>query len=298
MIWSVVSKSEMEGFGTSPVFRFYREALGKENIRLAVVEENDPLDFVGKDDIVLLRTASPSLIETIEEKGIISTAESNLTYNQVGDKVYLANFLKKFGIRVPRQFKMEELEEGKTYFVKPRYGSDSMGITTKCICRSIAEVREQVARLEAQIGEVVIEEFIDGIDCTVACVKNSDGYSTGSFSTAAISVECEETEGIQTRDCKVGFKEYCSKVDNILNEYLESRAILICAALGIRHHARIDFRFSKTDEKGELYVIDVNLLPGLGPIDHFSKCFLLAKNQSYTDTIKSIVNSATRYENG
>ena len=46
MIWSVVSKSEMEGFGTSPVFRFYREVLGKENIKLAVVDEDDELDFV------------------------------------------------------------------------------------------------------------------------------------------------------------------------------------------------------------------------------------------------------------
>ena len=223
MIWSVVSKSEMDGFGTSPVFRFYREVLGKENIRLAVVDENDGLDFVGPDDIVLLRTASKPLLDTIERKHIKSTAESYWAYEMIKDKAGLAEFFKEHEIQAPRQFSIDEVEEGKTYFVKPRFGSDSFGITIHNICRTKADVRFQVMRLKDLGYESVIEEFIEGKDCTVACCFMGEGIIT-----AAIEVDCDETEGIQTRDCKVGFKEYCSAVED--SEELESVAMEVFEA--------------------------------------------------------------------
>lgn len=282
MIWSVVSKSEMEGFGTSPVFRFYREVLGKENIKLAVVDEDDDLDFVGPDDVVLLRTASKPLLDTIERKHIKSTAESYEAYETIKDKATFADFLQEHEIQVPRQFTIDEVEDGKVYFVKPRYGSDSFGITIHNICRTKADVKFQVMRLEELGYESIIEEFIEGKDCTVACCFLGEGIAT-----AAIEVECDETEGIQTRDCKVGFKEYCSEAQD--SEELESVALEVFEALGLKHHARIDFR---RDSDGNVFVIDVNLLPGLGPIDHFAKCFLLTKNFSYADTMKMLVLSA------
>ncbi len=283
MIWAIVSKEEMEGFGTSPVFRFYREVLGKDNIRLAVVEENDELDFVGLDDVILLRTASKSLLQTIERKHIKSTAERFEAYEIIKDKAGLAVFLQDKEIQVPRQFSIDDVEDGKTYFVKPRFGSDSFGITIHNICKTKADVKFQVMRLKELGYESVIEEFIEGMDCTVACCCPYEGE----ILTAAIEVECEETEGIQTRDCKVGFKECCSAVED--SEELESVAKEVFNALGLDHHARIDFR---RDKDGNVYVIDVNLLPGLGPIDHFAKCFLLAKNFSYADTMKMLVVSA------
>ena len=285
MIWSVVSKSEMEGFGTSPVFRFYREALGKNNIKLAVVNEGDELDFVGPEDVVLLRTASKSLLNTIARKGINSTAEDFEAYDIIKDKAGLAVFMQDNEIQVPRQFSIDEVEDGKEYFVKPRYGSDSFGITIHNICRTKKDVEFQVMRLQELGYESIIEEFIDGMDCTVACC-----WPCGSeLLTAAIEVECDETEGIQTRDCKVGFKECCSAVKD--SEELEAVAKEVFNVLGLKHHARIDFR---RDKNGNVSVIDVNLLPGLGPIDHFAKCFLLARNFSYADTMKMLVISALK----
>ena len=283
MIWSVVSKSEMDGFGTSPVFRFYREALGKNNIKLAVVDEDDELDFVGPDDVVLLRTASKKLLGTIVRRGIKSTAEAFEAYEIIKDKAGLAVFLQDNEIQVPQQFSIDEVEDGKVYFVKPRYGSDSFGITIHNICRTKKDVGFQVMRLKSLGYESIIEEFIEGMDCTVACCSPYESE----LLTAAIDVECDETEGIQTRDCKVGFKECCSATED--SEELEAVAKEVFDALGLKHHARIDFR---RDKDGNVYVIDVNLLPGLGPIDHFAKCFLLARNFSYADTMKMLVLSA------
>ena len=86
MIWAIVTKDEMENYKIPPVFRYYREVLGKDNINLAVVDGADPLDFVAWDDIVLLRSANERLIDTIHARGLLSTAEQSNVYHLVRDK--------------------------------------------------------------------------------------------------------------------------------------------------------------------------------------------------------------------
>ena len=153
MIWTIVSKAEMEGYKIPPVFQYYREVIGKENISLAVVDEDDPLDFVKPHDVILLRTASERLIESIERKGVASTAESYSLYRQVQDKAGLGQFLWKYGVLVPYQFTLGKATVNRRYFVKPRYGSESFGITPQCICNNQAEVAAQVERLYTELGQ-------------------------------------------------------------------------------------------------------------------------------------------------
>ena len=129
MIWTIVSKKEMEGYDIPPVFQYYREVIGRENIELAVVDENDKLDFVKEDDIVLLRTASEDLVSTITKKRVRTTAEKYPVYYQSSDKLLLSIFLRMKGILVPSLIHIDMVENGNTYFVKPRYGSESFGIT-------------------------------------------------------------------------------------------------------------------------------------------------------------------------
>ncbi|MCM1361748.1 MAG: ATP-grasp domain-containing protein [Clostridiales bacterium] len=286
MIWSVVSKNEMKSFGTTSVFRHYQEALGKNNIKLAVVDESDGLEFVNSGDIVLLRTASQSIINTINKKKLVSTAEDFNTYEFVRDKSELSKYLQVHGIKVPKQFSLNEVEDGKIYFVKPRFGSDSMGISELNICDSRDKIENVINTIQDTLAqECVIEEFIEGIDCTVACIVSFENIKS-----YAIDVECEEIGGIQTWGSKVETNECCSALRGNVELNAKDISDDVCKLLNIKHHARIDFRKSND---GSLYVIDVNLLPGLGPLDHFAKCMLLDKNISYVDAIKSIVNSAT-----
>lgn len=279
----------MDNYGTNPVFRYYREAIGKENIKLAIVEATDKLDFVSSTDTVLLRTANMCLIQTIQEKGIISTAEDFALYELTKDKIKIGNLLSRKGIKTPHQFTTHNLVDGIKYFVKPRFGSDSIGITEKSICNSKEEVLSQSKLLSQMYGEEsMIEEFIDGEDCTVACVVEPNKRVIYTY---AIGIECIETKSVQTRECKVEFNEYCYPIGKVLCNKVSNISKKIVEILGINHHARIDFRKTINDE---FYVIDVNLLPGLGPIDHFSKCLLLTENISYTDAIKAVINSAAR----
>lgn len=280
MIWSIVHKPEMAD-GTEPIFRYYREALGKDNVSLAVVEEDDPLDFVGPDDTILVRTANEKLQKAISKKDARNTLESGLAYRLANDKAALSMLLSAKGILVPTMYDSALVSDGGTYFVKPRFGSDSKGIDEGSICRSKEEVDKRIFSL----GEdCVVEDFIEGVDCTVACWMEEEDVQT-----CAIQVECDGVEGgIQTFDNKLHINEFCSAVSD---PDLSKVAREVFLLMGLKHYARIDFR---KDARGCYYLIDVNLMPGFGPLAHFPKCLLLVRNYSYRDTMRLFVNTATK----
>lgn len=287
MIWSIVSKDEMENFGTSNVFKFYQEALGRDSIKLTVVDEKDNLDFVSENDIVLLRTASKSLIATIRKKGVKTTAEDYDTYYLADDKLQMSRFLLSKGILASTHRSLDNVKNGIVYFVKPRFGSDSKGVTEKSICKSMDEVKKQIYFINHSCkSEAVIEEFIDGREYTIAGF-----YIDGKLYSYPIEVSCGDTFGIQTKAGKAAFAEYGLKLKD--NERKEINAITerVFEELGVKHHARIDFR---RNLNGKLYVIDVNLIPGLGPTGDLARCLLLDANYSYTDALKMVIASATK----
>ena len=255
----------MEGC-TSPVFKFQEEALGKDNIKLVVVDESDNLDFVGKNDIVLLRTASKSLVDTIRKKRIKSTAEDYASYQLALNKVALMDFLMQKGIDVPRQYSLSEIADRIPYFVKPRGGSDSK-IPNQGICFTKKEVECQVQVIKETFGQdAVIEDYIPGIEYTVACTKVGNCIHT-----YPIDIDCP-CRGLSRRE-----------IDG-----LDRISINTFVSLGLKHHARIDIR---ANDYGVLFVIDVNLIPGLGPSDKWANC-MEAYEMSYTDSLREVIASA------
>lgn len=287
MIWAIVSKDEMENYKIPPAFKYYREVIGKDNISLAVVDESDGLNFVDKDnDIVLLRSANKELIKKIKDNKLKSTSEEYYIYETVADKKLVANLFDKTTIKVPKQFTESDIEDGKKYFVKPRFGSESFGITKDCLCSSKAEVQKQVQRIKDECNqESVIEEFIEGVDCTVAFAWNKDSE----LEIYAIKVENDEVGGIQTHKGKFDEDEYCSPLNKEGKGKISEITKLVVELIGIKRHGRIDFRLDKNEN---FYLIDVNLMPGMGITDHFAKCMLLDGNKSYKTAIWTIINSA------
>lgn len=287
MIWSIVSKDEMDNYGTGNVFKFYREALGRESIKLAVVDETDSLDFVSEDDIVLLRTASKLLVDTIRKKGVKTTAEDFDVYSLADDKLQMNRFLLSKGILASQHRSLDNIKDGIVYFVKPRFGSDSKGVTESSICTSREDVVRQVAVINHTCNSnAVIENFIDGKEYTVS-VLNIGGY----IYCFPIEVDCSGTHGIQTQLGKSLFSECGLSLEYDERKELKALAERIFKELGIKHHARIDFR---RDKDGKLYVIDVNLIPGLGPTGDLARCLLLSENYSYTDALKMVIASASK----
>lgn len=281
MIWMITSKAEMED-GENHVFCFNQEALGKDNIKLAVVEDTDELTFVRKEDIIITRTANKNLLKTIESCKVSNTSESSHLYSLVKDKVRLSDYLRKHDILVPQKFSWDDVPNGKALFVKPRYGNDSFGITEKSICYSKEDVLMHAKYIKEELNQdVIIEDFIDGMECTVAYINK------GGESTFPIEIDCSSMGGIQTHAGKVSFDVCCSPEKG--NE-IKRAANHVASILGIKHYARIDFRKNRD---GRYYLIDINLLPGIGPTNYFPRCMLLCANISYIDAMKAIVKTAS-----
>ena len=268
MIWSVVSKEEMGNSTTSPTFGDYSKEIGENNIKLAIVDESDKLDFVAPNDIVLLRTASRSLIESIKKRNSATTAEEFNTYQLALDKLEMSSFLIKRGAKVAPCYMPSRIKEGKEYFVKPRFGNDS-NVSIQNVCHSKEEVKAQIDRISSQCNqESVICDNLTGREYTVACVREDQNFRS-------YPIDVEEPERVLPKN-----------VEEILT--VESKKI--CDALGILHHARIDFR---SDSKGELFAIDVNLIPSIGIDGKWAKCFYSA-GLTYRASLISLLATATK----
>lgn len=283
MIWAIVSKAEMGGYGVPNVFPHYQKALGKDNVQLAVVDVNNPLDFIKKNDIAFLRTANENLIQTIKGKDCKSNAENYELYKIVDDKYAINKLLRSWDVLVPRSYRIDSLDNGHTYFVKPRYGSDSKGISKNSICNSVSEVNLQTSLLD----EALIEDFIDGEEYTMSCAIFDDGK----IRSASVRVQTDKSFGIQTQNWKLNQEKWKGyKVKREKSKAMQEICEFIINRLKIKHHVRIDFR---EDKNGRLYVIDVNLLPSMGPLCYWAKCWYCSYGLTYKESVQLMINTAT-----
>lgn len=269
MIWSVVSKAEMNGCTTSPTFGRYSKELGEDRIKLAVVDEDDSLDFVSSDDIVLLRTVSERLIDSIKKRGAKTTAEEYRAYSLALDKIRVTEFLIERDVKMARFYTLDTVEDGKTYFVKPRYGNDS-NVSLMNVCSSGEEVKSVVREIQLKYGQdSIICDNLDGREYTVACTKID-----GKVSAYPIDVDAP-----------------LSRLSKRTYDELVCESIKIFDELNIKHHARIDFR---SNSKGDIFAIDINLIPTIGQSGKWCQCFQLA-GMSYKDSLENILRSAERF---
>lgn len=286
MIWVINHVSEYDE--TFPTFRYYREVIGRDNVKIFCAKDCEMFDFLTHDDIVLLRSGDRMMVDRLltrqSEVGFKSTIESQDTIKLAYDKVAIKKILEEACIRVPKSYFPHDVEDCKAYFVKPMFGEDSKEISLQSVCHSRAEVENCLDRLLRKNISPMIEEFLDGTDCTVAVIKNT---MTGEINTYAIDIEVDNEYGIQTEEVKSGTLAYCQPtLTPIVNE-ISRKAF---EAVGAKHYLRIDYRITKY---GVPYLIDLNVFPGFGIAGYMYRSLMLTKNKSYRDFIMDILRSAS-----
>ena len=148
--------------------------------------------------------------------------------------------------------------------VKPIAEASSYGVQ---LVRTVDEMRDAVRNNLTMFRQpVLVEQFIPGRELNVSILGN------GLNAVALPAVEvCLSTEGIPiyTREDKEGianrsFDLLCpADVPDDLNQKLQQFALQAFTVLQCRDWARVEFRM---DESGNLYILEVNTLPGLGII--------------------------------
>jgi D-alanine-D-alanine ligase len=181
----------------------------------------------------------------------------------------------------------------------------SMGLDYDSVVHNEADLRKKIAFLmDIYQGNVLAEEYIDGREFTVAILGHSPAYALPVaelqfFGKLPIRLDEVEDSNFELLKQATG-KEELEQVrmesrSNVpanlppeLEERIQQTAIDAFNAIGCKDWARVDLRM---DGEGRLYVLEVNLGPGIASDCIFARC-AFAADWSFTRLVNTILNHA------
>ena len=285
MIWVIANRKEEDG--SFPTYKYYKQAFEEGKISIYCADESDHFGFIQRDDTVIVRTRNQYINEHLRNavmaRGFRSTIESSMTDLLTHDKEVLKVVLQEQGIPHPVTVSLQEIRERliAKFFIKPRYGENSIGVDEKSGAVRYQDVLSKCLSLMKQVIEPMVEEFIPGDEVTTVVIDNGRDVNLQIYSAIMKpNTDC----GYHTEDTKQHFDfvpqpYHSEKLDRIVRDTFH--------AVRARHILRIDSRIFN----GVPYIIDVNMIPGLAPDGYLSKC-MEVNGISYYDAIRMMVNAA------
>lgn len=217
------------------------------------------------------------------------------------DKDIAKQLLKAAGVRVAKGFTFTKAKQqlidydeavrelGNPMFIKPANQGSSVGVS------KVSTKEEFVAGVEAAFHydhKIVIEETIIGREIECAVLGNADPIASlpGEVlpQTAFYSYE---SKYIDEKGADLAIPADLSKKDT---EKLQSAAIKAFETLQCEGLARVDFFLTK---QGEIYVNEVNTLPGFTKISMYPKLWEVS-GVSYPELIKRLIELALERHQG
>lgn len=142
-------------------------------------------------------------------------------------------------------------------FVKPAKAGDSLGVDETARVADAEALRAQVAHIQPEYPELLVEEFIEGREFTVLVIGDAEGHGR---SIALTPVEYRFPEGRS-------YKSYALKTSELhpdanvpvreepLASQLKDAARTVFRSFDATGYARMDFRM---DAAGRLYFLEIN----------------------------------------
>ena len=174
-----------------------------------------------------------------------------------------------------------------SYFVKPRFGSASIGIDESCICETWDNAIVKTEAYFEQNIEVIVEKYIDGLSYGVPILNTPNGepiISTPHYTTSSKAGNVMTYP--QKRFAERGMSR-CISNDKTLNTHLEHIALNFFMQMQPCDYARIDFILER--DSMTPYFLEVNTLMNLGVHGGFVTSFLQSHFSSYDELIRHIV---------
>jgi len=181
--------------------------------------------------------------------------------------------------------------------VKPNCEGSAKGIWASSVVRDEVALRTQVERVfKAYAQEVLVEEYIDGVELTVGILGTdqvlpvleidfTDCVPSGEF---FYSWRMKEFQGNKKLHLTPRF--WCpARLNPQGAQAVQAVALKSAKALGVRDVARVDIRLSLD---GIPYVLEVNPLPGLDPEESNLPLMAQAAGMSYEALIHRMVGLA------
>lgn len=178
-------------------------------------------------------------------------------------------------------------------FAKPRYEGSAKGITRDSVVANADELRSAVCRLStAYRQDVLVEQFVDGGEYTVAIIGN-DPPEVLPVLPRAVEVESGiGLHALEHRGLSEGDYDYeiRGRLNADLEATLQDMSLRIYEKLECLDFARIDYR---TDRGGDPFFLEVNPLPTFAPDGTFAIIAELL-NRSYEDLLAEVIGRGLR----
>jgi len=185
--------------------------------------------------------------------------------NKVKAKMHLTNKgikTARYFIATPGQYQTErELPFTFPLFLKPLDAANGNGIDDLSFVNNFTDFENKVASLYNSFNQpILVEEYLDGREFTVAVIKNSNNVLILS---AVEIIPPTSTNGLKIlgAQAKKDDSEMMVKIDdNEIKQNVETLAIAAFNGLAVRDFGRIDIKTNKT---GECFFMEANLVPGM-----------------------------------
>ncbi len=271
------------GFGTLKACNSVLAALQKKgrghSVRLSICSTEDDLDKIVKRNPELVILAVKYIPIKLEEDIWLSDyfSQHNMNFtgssrdvlefdsNKVLAKTHLTNKgikTAKFFIALPGQYQNEsELPISFPLFLKPLDAANGNGIDDLSFVTNFADFESKVLSLYESFDQpILIEEYLDGREYTVAVIKT---YDERLIVSAVEVIPPASTRGLRILGSQTK-KDDSEKLiiieDNEIAKRVMNLAIDVFNNLGVRDFGRIDI---KTDNSGECFFMEANLVPGM-----------------------------------
>jgi D-alanine-D-alanine ligase len=188
------------------------------------------------------------------------------------DKATTIEILKSYGINVASHYVFQNLDDAREIqryaknlerifplFVKPVAEGTSVGMSQDSVVETMEHLRAKIEQVITEYKQpALVQPFLSGREHTVGIL--------GDIVLPILSIDLNKIpEQPKVRDEHVKEIDTAYSAPKRFNEkyvLLAAQAAITQNALGFRDYNRMDFR---EDEKGKIYFLEVNPLPGLNP---------------------------------
>ncbi len=298
------------GFGSLRACNSVLAAIQKmgHSVRLSVCETKDDLDEIAKRKPQLVMLAVKYvpvangddiwLSDYFAQQDINFTGSSRDVLKFDSNKVLAKTHLTNKGIKtadyfvaIPGQYKTEtELPVTFPLFLKPLDAANGNGIDDLSFVTDFAGYESKVSSLFDTFNQpVLVEEYLDGSEFTVAVIKTAAGELIAS---AVEVIPPTSTNGLKIlgAQAKIDDSEELVKTDDSeVKNRVTTLAINAFNKLGVRDFGRIDI---KTNKSGACFFMEANLVPGMTyGSSYFPKACAIENGYSYDKVIELMLAS-------
>lgn len=276
-------------------------------------KHKDEIDIVFNTAEGIRGDARESQIPLFCEMLGIPYSHSNPTTHAITlNKQFTKQILAQAGINVPQSIvirsKTDVVPETIAFpvIVKPNNEGSSKGILDKSVVEDKKDLAERIQEISENYSkEVLVEEFIDGREFTVAILGNKnprvlpiieqkfDFLPQGMYHIASFELKWVYEDALKNLEeaytCPANLTEEEKRM-------IEDTTVAVFGALNCVDCSRVDYRMNRD---GKLYFIEINSLPGLNPDPKIISYFRLAASaagMSFDELIAQILSEAiSRY---